>query len=284
MIILASTSDILRVVTSSTANLDVHATWMEWQSAAAYPTPGRTNTAISSATTTTIVAAPGASTFRTLKTVVLANRHASTSQTVTVQHFDGTTSAQLFSVTLPAGWSLQYNEGRGWAVYDSNGRELANSLNTAAPTVNTLNVVVLATDVTNNNAVANTIQDVTGFSFAVVAGQTFWFRAVIFFTSAATTTGSRWSVSGPGAPTFLSYRSMYSLTTTSDTLNTGLTAYDLPAAANATSATAAGNTAMVEGTITPSSDGTVIIRFASEVSNSAIVAKAGSILQWIRTL
>jgi hypothetical protein len=139
--------------------------------------------------------------------------------------------------------------------------------------------VVLAADVTNNNASANTIASVTGLSFPVEAGSTYAFRFVIDYTAAATTTGSRWSITGPTA-TRLSYRSSYSLTTTSETVNSGLTSYDLPAASNATSAATGGNIAVVEGFVTPSAAGTLIARFASEVSASAIVAKAGSYVQW----
>jgi hypothetical protein len=36
--------------------------------------------------------------------------------------------------------------------------------------------------------------------------------------------------------------------------------------------------------IRPSADGNVIMRFASEVGGSAITAKAGSLLQWVRTV
>lgn len=141
--------------------------------------------------------------------------------------------------------------------------------------------VVLATDVTNNNASADTIANVTGLSFSVKSGHTYKFRFQIVYTSAATTTGSRWSIDGPATPTALHYQSQYSLTTTSQTINTGLSAYDLPAAANATSAATASNIAIVQGIITPSADGTVIARFASEVTSSAIVAKAGlSYLEW----
>lgn len=142
--------------------------------------------------------------------------------------------------------------------------------------------VVLASDVTNNNAVANTIADVTGLSFAVTAGQTYWFEFVIPYTSAATATGSRWSINGPAAPTMLNYRSEYTLAATTTTLNSA-TAYDIPAASNGTSLTA-GNVATIWGIIKPSSDGTVIARFASEISLSAIVAKAGAVCRYMRVL
>ena len=150
------------------------------------------------------------------------------------------------------------------------------------PVSNQLTAVVLGSDVTNNNATANTMADVTGLSFAVVTGNTYWFRFVIPYTSAATTTGSRWSVNGPGSPTLLHYTSRYTLTATTETFNYA-TAYDIPAASNASSLTA-GNVAVIEGFIKPSSSGTVVARFASEVSASAIVAKAGAVVFYQQVL
>lgn len=137
---------------------------------------------------------------------------------------------------------------------------------------------VLSADVTNNNAVANTIADVTGLSFAVTSGQRYFFRFFILYTSAAATTGSRWSINGP-ATSLLAYRSEYTLTAATQTINEGLAGYNLPAASSASSLTA-GNIAQIEGIITPSANGTVIARFASEVASSAIVAKAGSYVEF----
>jgi len=133
--------------------------------------------------------------------------------------------------------------------------------------------VKLASDVVNNNASANTIATVTGMSFSVTSGRTYRFRFFVNYTSAATTTGSRWSVNGPSA-SMLQYVSRYSLDATSETVN-NLQAYDSPAASNASSLTA-GNYAIVEGVITLSASGTISLRCASEVSSSAITAKAGS--------
>ena len=138
-----------------------------------------------------------------------------------------------------------------------------------------VNVVELTADVTNANATANTLADVTGLSFPVVAGQRYAFSFYIAFTAAATTTGSRWSINGP-ATSLLAYHSRYSLTTTTETVNHGLSIYNSPAAANLSSAATAGNVAVIEGLLIPTANGTVIARFASEVASSAIVAKAGS--------
>jgi hypothetical protein len=142
-----------------------------------------------------------------------------------------------------------------------------------------VNIVTLGSDVINNSGTANTIANVTGLSFAVTAGVTYNFSALIIYTSAATTTGSRWSISGPASPTLLSYSSSYSLTAITNTI-INANAYDLPAASNATSSFTTGNICKIEGIIKPSASGTVTVRFASEIANSAITAKAGSTLTW----
>ena len=137
-------------------------------------------------------------------------------------------------------------------------------------------LVTLGSDVINNNATLNTLADVTGLSFSVTAGVTYHFYALIPYTSAATTTGSRWTINAP-ATTLLSYTSRYTLTATTQTTNFA-SVVGIPAASNATSL--ANNIAIIEGVITPSANGTVIIRFASKVASSAITAKAGATLEW----
>ena len=74
--------------------------------------------------------------------------------------------------------------------------------------------------------------------------------------------------------------SEYSLTTTTSTRNAMLQAYDVPASSNATSAATGNNWAVIRGVIQPSADGTVIARFASEISSSAIVAKVNSFVRY----
>jgi hypothetical protein len=276
VILLASTSDLLRVVTSSTSAVDVHASWVDLNGTTV--TPGRTNTLISSATTTTVVGSPASSTYRTVKALTVRNRGVATN-VVTILHSDGTSIPELIEATLGPDTSLQYHEAAGWWVTDAQGRAAAvNYTNVGTPITDADSITVLGSDVTNNNASANTIADVTGLSFSVTSGEMYYFDFNIIYTAAATATGSRWSINGP-ATTYLQYRSEYSLTTTTTTRNAVLTAYDLPAASNATSAATGQNWASIYGVIKPSADGTVIARFASEVSSSAIVAKADS---WVR--
>jgi hypothetical protein len=203
-------------------------------------------------------------------------------QTVTVKFDTGSSEFILWRDVLGTGEKLEYNDKSGFVVIAKGGgikqSQVAGSNN---PALNTLNLVVLGVDVVNNNAVANTIANVTGLSFDVTAGQTYYFEFTINYTAAAPATGSRWSITGPTF-TRLDYTSEYTLTATTKTVN-NLGAYDLPAASNATSL-ASGNICTIWGFITPSANGTVTARFASEVLSSAITAKAGSILRWVRTL
>lgn len=121
MISLASTSDLLQAVTSSTASTDVHASYVD-QTATGFAA-GRKNTAISSAATTTVVASPAAGTVRRVESLAVRNRHASTSQTVTLQHTDGSTSVELVKMALAAGETLVYQEGVGFFVLDASGAQ-----------------------------------------------------------------------------------------------------------------------------------------------------------------
>jgi hypothetical protein len=275
MIILTTTSDKLRLRTTTTANIDYYVSWYDRGLNGALD---RARETWASAQTADIVPSPAQDMVRVLKSLMIRNRHASAQQEVTLIHTDGTLAIELRTVVLYPGDTLQYDEKNGFTVVP----RMAVQTTTVQPAVNALNIAVLTNDVTNSNAVANTIADVTGLSFAVTAGGIYRFKFIIQYTAAATTTGSRWSISGPGSPTALRFNSDYSLTTTSRTFNCGLSAYDTPAASNPTSASTGANIAEVDGFITPSSNGTVIARFASEVASSAIVAKAGSFVEWVQ--
>src|SRR5215831_1367713 len=111
MLILSSTNDRLQIITGQTCTLDVHASWMD--NASGTVTPGRTNTAITTATTTNVVGGPGASTQRNVKTLHVANRGTG-SVDVTVQHTDGTTVSQLHKVTVAVDTTLQYIDEVGF--------------------------------------------------------------------------------------------------------------------------------------------------------------------------
>jgi hypothetical protein len=119
MLLLTSVTDKLQIITGQGIAIDVHSSWVDSVSNVA--TPGRTNIAITTATTTDIVASPGASIQRNVQTLNIRNKDATLSCDVTVLHTDGTIAVQLFKMTLPAGNELQYVDGAGWMVYTSSG-------------------------------------------------------------------------------------------------------------------------------------------------------------------
>lgn len=119
MILLVSTSDKIQVITTGAAITHVHASFTDYNGTAV--TPSRTNTIINSAATTDVVAAPGASVQRNIKVLTIRNTDASASNTVTVQHTDGTNVIQLMKYTLLTGEELQYHDALGFMVIDING-------------------------------------------------------------------------------------------------------------------------------------------------------------------
>lgn len=122
MLNLASTSDLVRVITDAASDIEVYAAWVDLASGVA--TPGRTNTAsITTATTTTVVGSPAASTARNVKHLNIANNHVSVSCTVTVDHTDGTNPVELISVILLPGENLIFSEEGRWTHRDWNGAE-----------------------------------------------------------------------------------------------------------------------------------------------------------------
>lgn len=117
MIVLSTTSDILRVTTSTTAALDVHASYVD--NAIGSFTPGRQNTAISTATTTTVLASPASSTQRGVEHFSASARGGA--NTVTVEQHDGSNAFRLASVALGSGETLEYEHGQGWRVRSADG-------------------------------------------------------------------------------------------------------------------------------------------------------------------
>lgn len=275
MIILSQTTDKIQVVLTgaiTTNQLQCMSNWRDITTTAY--TAGRTVINTNDTTDIDLVGSPDASTQRIVDMLSVFNKDTVNSE-VTVKFDANGTEYILFKTTLGTGEKLEYQEGQGFRVFANSGA-IKNSINQGSNTITSgLSAVVLANDVINAEAVANTIKDVTGLSFAVTSGKTYYFQFIIPYTAAATTTGSRWSINGPAG--VATWTSEYSLTGTTTTRNANVITYDLPAASNATSAATTNNRAIIEGYITPSANGTVIARFASEVTVSAITAKAGAV-------
>src|SRR5678815_1051678 len=108
MLNLATTGDLVQVVTSSAATIDVFASWVKF---APTITPGNTlATAINSATTTTVVPAPGSGEVTNVRLLVIRNTHASLADDITIQVTNGTLTRTLLKETLQAGESIWITE------------------------------------------------------------------------------------------------------------------------------------------------------------------------------
>ncbi len=279
MIILTQTTDTVQVLLGSSITTNELTCFSSYRDTNASTfSPGRRPVLTSGTTPVDVVQSPTASTNRVVDYLSVYNAD-TVNATVTVRFNDNGTHYVLCRVILAPTEKLEYAEGAGFRVLASTGA-VKNSINQGANASSSgFTAVVLGSDVVNNNATANTIQDVTGLSFPVTAGKMYWFKFIIYYTAAATTTGSRWGVScTAGTAANLTMTSEYSLTTTTSTRNTNVQAFDSPAASNATSASVGNNIARMEGYFIPTADGTFIARFASEVSSSAITAKAGSVV------
>lgn len=115
MLLLTSTSDEIQVVTSAGRTVDVHASFMDYTTSPESTTPGRQNTAITTATTTTVVSSPGSGVHRNVKFLSIRNKDVA-SVDVTVRHTDGSTPVELKKVTLAAEAELHFVDGVGFLM------------------------------------------------------------------------------------------------------------------------------------------------------------------------
>lgn len=120
-IFLEDTNDTLRVVTASgVTTIHMYASWADITTTAI--TPGSSTARVTTATTTALVASPAASTQRQIKGLSVYNAHASSSNAITVEFFDGTNATTLVKYTLLAGETLQWGEDDNFNVIDASGQ------------------------------------------------------------------------------------------------------------------------------------------------------------------
>lgn len=121
MILLTNTTHKLQVITgAAVAACVIHASYVDY-AAAGTTTPGSLNTTVSTATTSDVVAAPAASTYRNIKFVNVRNTNASTSNTITIQLTDGTVVVPIWQGVLQAGMSVQIDERGVVTVFSAGG-------------------------------------------------------------------------------------------------------------------------------------------------------------------
>ena len=279
MIILTQTTDKIQVQLSgniTASQLHCYSAYRDTTTTSI--TPGRNVTLTNNTTAVDLVGSPSASAQRSVEYMSVYNADTA-SATVSFYFNDNGTLYEIGVSTVLPGQKVEYQSGLGFKVLDQFGSEETSIAYLDTPIVSGWNSVILGTDVINNNAVANTMQDVTGLGFSVTSGEKYWFRFNFLFTSAAIGNGNRFSVNGP-ATSFLVYQSLLVSATNSAGFNiNGITSYDLPSTPTGNSPVT-GGTAWVEGIVTFSANGTLIGRFASETANLAITAKAGSVVYY----
>lgn len=115
MILLAATTDKLQLITSAAVTVDVCCSYVDYSSSFAVTGMNKSNTAISTATTTDIVPAPSGTNIRNVKQMTARNK-GSAAVDVTVQYNQNATLFEMHKQTLNPGEMLEFVEGVGFFV------------------------------------------------------------------------------------------------------------------------------------------------------------------------
>jgi hypothetical protein len=127
-------------------------------------TPGANQGNVATATTTTIVAAPAASTQRQIKSITVRNRDAVSTQTVIIKKDVAATEFQITGpIQLAPGELLVYVDGEGWTVYDINGARKINSTGGGSGITN----INLSAGTTSQNLSRFVLSDSNNVSFGL---------------------------------------------------------------------------------------------------------------------
>lgn len=126
MLNLISTSDKVTLTPSSVADLEVRADFMDATGSAGVVVadtfkPGNQHTAFTTAVVADIVTAPGSNVIRRVESIAVRNKHATTSNTVTIAVVNGSSTKELLKVALAAGEELVMNSTGAWFVFDTTG-------------------------------------------------------------------------------------------------------------------------------------------------------------------
>jgi hypothetical protein len=266
MLILETTTDILELVTSAAADVDVTASYVDISNAVPPVTQGTGTqlTAINTAATTTIVAAPGASKYRNVKALTIRNKHASLATDVTVVLDRSTVNYELHKVTLAAGSVLEFIEGIGFFTIN--------------PTTTLDTKLFVSADVTNSTT---NFADITGLTVGIESGKKYNFDCCLIHQTSGTTVGAQFGVNGP-AVTNLIAAGIHEITTSVTAATYGssaaITALETPVVAETTGPGTTNMIAFISGGYEPSANGTFAMRLRAEVAGSVTV-KRGS---WCR--
>ena len=191
---LALTTDDLSLTQSAAGTLDIIFSHVDVDTATGNVfTPGKTLTAMTTATTSNVVTHPGAGLIRNIKTGSIRNKHASQSTDVTLNYDANGTLFEIIKCTLLPGETLLYNEGT-FFHYDNNAGVYSAVAQVADP-----NVIIKSLLADQSNSTV-TPTNVAGLEVAMGVGK--WaFEYFIRYQAAAATTGVRFDVNHDGTVT-----------------------------------------------------------------------------------
>lgn len=114
MILLSNVTSVLQLITGGPQVIDISASWMDATNPGLV-TPGELNIQFAGPGTVTLVPSPPINTQRNIKYVSIANTDPSNPVNVMIQHFDGSTTSIIQTLmSLLAGYTIFYEDGRGW--------------------------------------------------------------------------------------------------------------------------------------------------------------------------
>lgn len=119
--ILDGANDLIQLVTDAAADIEVSVSWAH-NNAGVITVSGLPKASITTAATTTLIPAAGASQQRNGREISIFNNHATTPCTCTVQRTDGTNTVNLKQVVLASKESLLLGENGIWVYYDPTGK------------------------------------------------------------------------------------------------------------------------------------------------------------------
>lgn len=120
-VVLEGTTDSLELVTSVAGTVYYNVSYVQYTTSAA--TPGETSGLISTATTTTVLPAPGAATTQNQLKQVTVSNNGTAANTITLQKDVSATNYTLISVTLQPGENLVLGSDGHYQVMGANGEE-----------------------------------------------------------------------------------------------------------------------------------------------------------------
>jgi hypothetical protein len=166
---LTATTHSLELVTSTAVSTTFTVSWLDVDKSGAstVATPGSNHGTIASATTTTIVAAPGASIYRTIMSLSIV---ASGTQVASVQKDVSATNYPMSRGSLVVNESLNYEDGNGWYVLNADGSRKGVGANGTAGTNGGGTVLGSGTSIVNFGAGALDATLVVTGQAAILAG------------------------------------------------------------------------------------------------------------------